>query len=211
MAEDKSPRSLKAAAMLRPPGSVAIPCLEGFTRILQGQGYLVRGLVQRSASENCACGCTVVLMDLDSRIEYRISQDIAPQIPCCEVDESGFREARHVLHRAMAADTDLIVVNAFGKPEAQGTGLADEMRAIMALGIPLITTVEPPRLGLWREFTAGLAEEIPPNCGGLMRWWDGVRPRGLPRGFRNAPRPPRTATSEDQEAFQRIEPIPEIS
>ena len=111
----------------------------------------------------------------------------------------------------MAGDTDLIVVNRFGTPEAQGRGLAEEMLAIMALGIPLVTTVESPSLDLWRDFTGGLAGEIPPNCGGLMRWWDSVRPRGLPRAFRQPPKPVRATPSEDQGAFQRIEPIPEIS
>ncbi len=194
MADGESPGGVKAAAVVRPPGSGVIDCLEGFTRILQGQGYLVRGLIQRNAPETSPCGCTTMLVDLDTRAEYRINQDPGPQSSCCHVDTSGFTEASHVLHRAMAADTDLIVVNTFGKLESRGQGLADEMLAIMALGIPLITTVEGPSLSLWRDFTGGLAGEIPPNCGGLMRWWDGVRPRGLPRAFRNTPKTARPTT-----------------
>ena len=211
MADGESPRGIKAAAVVRPPGSGPIDCLEGFTRILQGQGYLVRGLIQRNAPQSSPCGCTTVLLDLDTRVEYRISQAPGPQATCCQVETSGFTEVSHVLHRAMAADTDLIVVNAFGEMESRGTGLATEMLAIMALGIPLITTVAAPRLESWRDFTGGLAGEISPNCGGLMRWWDGVRPRGLPRAFRHAPKPARPAAPKPQEAFQRIEPIPEMS
>ncbi|TAN64172.1 MAG: DUF2478 domain-containing protein [Magnetospirillum sp.] len=211
MADSESPEDVKAAAIIRPPGSGVIDCLEGFTRILQGQGYLVRGLLQRSPADSPTCDCTMMLIDLDTRMEYRISQDFGPESPCCRVDTSGFAEASHALHRAMAGDTDLIVINKFGKLESQGQGLADEMLAIMSRGIPLITTVEAASLELWRDFTGGRAGEIPPNCGGLMRWWDGVRPRGLPRAFHNTPNHRASPKSDDQGAFQRIEPIPEMS
>ncbi|MDO8605224.1 MAG: DUF2478 domain-containing protein [Phaeospirillum sp.] len=193
MADEESPDEVKVAAIVRPSGGGVIDCLEGFTRILQGQGYLVRGLIQRVIPENSRCDCTMMLIDLDTRAEYRVSQGLGRQPGCCQVETSGFAEAGHVLRRAMADDTDLIVINKFGQLESQGEGLADEMLAIMSQGIPLITTVEPPSLDRWREFTGGLAGEIPPNCGGLMRWWDGVRPRGLPRAFRNVATPSRAA------------------
>ena len=208
MADDISPGGVKAAAIVRPPGSGVIDCLEGFTRILQGQGYVVRGLLQRDFPENRTCDCTTVLMDLDTRTEYQLSHDAG----CCRIDASGFVGASHALRRAMTDDTDLIVINTFGKLEARGGGLAEDMLAIMAQGIPLITTVEGPSRDLWQDFTGGRGDEIPPNCGGLMRWWDGVRPRGLPRAFRNAaPTRPRPSSSEDQGAFQRMDPIPETS
>ena len=211
MASDEASGGVKAAAVIRPRGGEIVDCLEGFTRILQGQGYVVRGLIQRNGPDNPACGCTMMLVDLDTSDHYRISQNLGPESTCCRVDTAGFAEASQVLRRAMASDTDLVVVNKFGKLEAQGLGLADEMMAIMAQGIPLITTVEMTSLEIWREFTGGLADELPANCGGLMRWWDGIRPRGLPRAFHNAPRSVAPSVQKAQDAFQRIEPIPEMS
>lgn len=211
MASDDASGGVKAAAVIRPQGAGVTDCLEGFTRILQGQGYVVRGLIQRNGSEDSPCGCTMMLVDIDTSEHYQISQNLGPESTCCHVDTSGFAEASQVLRRAMAMDTDLIVVNKFGKLEAQGLGLADEMMAIMAQGIPLITTVETPSLDIWREFTGGLADELPANCGGLMRWWENIRPRGLPRAFRDAPRSLAPCDRKSQDAFQRIEPIPEMS
>ena len=187
MARGESLRGAKAAAVIRPQGAGIVDCLEGFTRILQGQGYVVRGLIQRNGPENPPCGCTMTLVDLDTSQHYRINQNLGPESSCCRVDTSGFAEASQVLRRAMTADTDLVVVNKFGKLETQGQGLAEEMMAIMAQGIPLITTVESPSLDIWRQITGGLADELPANCGGLMRWWDSIRPRGLPRAFRPHP------------------------
>lgn len=208
MAEDDALAGVKIGVIVRPPDGGALDCLEGFARIIQGQGYLTRGLVQRNAPIAEACACTMTLVDLHSNREYRISQDLGSGSTCCRVDTSAVAEAGSVLRQAMASETDLIVVNKFGKLEAQGLGLADEMLAIMAQGIPLLTSVEPPLLERWRDFTGGLAVELPPACGTLMRWWEEVRPRGVPRSSRML----RAAQDNGEtQPFQRIEPIPEIS
>ncbi|MBI3446795.1 MAG: DUF2478 domain-containing protein, partial [Magnetospirillum sp.] len=82
------------------------------------------------------------------------------------------------------------------------------MLAVMAQGLPLLTSVEAPLLERWREFTGGLGVELSPTCGTLMRWWEDVRPRGVPRSSRHL----RAAQDkEPYQPFQRIEPIPEIS
>ena len=76
MAIDEALGGVKAAAVIRPHGAGIVDCLEGFTRILQGQGYVVRGLIQRNGPENPACGCTMMLVDLDTSEHYRISQNL---------------------------------------------------------------------------------------------------------------------------------------
>ena len=200
MADKDTGDSIRAAAIIRPPDNSRTDCLDAFIRILQGQGYIVRGLIQRNLDDDSGCGCTMLLVDLDSHREYRISQNLGRDSTCCRVDTNAIADASTVLRQAMTERPDLIIVNKFGKLEAGGEGLADEMLAIMAGGIPLLTTVEPQFLDGFRRFTGGMAAELSANCGSLMRWWDGARPRGLPRG----------ATSP-QDAFQRMAPIPEMS
>ena len=208
MAEDEALIGLKVGVIVRPSEGGALDCLEGFARILQGQGYLVRGLVQRNAPTAEACACAMTLVDVHGGREFRISQDLGAGSTCCRVDTAAVAEASSILREALNSETDLMVVNKFGKLEAQGLGLADEMLTAMAQGIPLLTSVEPQILERWREFTGGIATELAPNCGGLMRWWEDVRPRGLPRSSRMI----RSMQDEARvQPFQRIEPIPEIS
>lgn len=184
MAEDPSATPLKVGVIVRPPEASAPDSMEAFARILQGQGFLVRGLIQRNSALPESCACTKTLVDLENGEVFRISQDLGAGSTCCSVDTQAVAEAASVLRRAMASETDLLVVNKFGKLESQGGGMIDEMLAAVSCGIPLLTSVETPLLGLWREITGGLAEELSPGCGALMRWWDAVRPRGLPRSSR---------------------------
>lgn len=209
MAEEDALAGLKVGVIVRPPDGGALDCLEGFARILQGQGYLVRGLVQRNAPTAQACACTMTLVDIHCGQEYRISQDLGAGSTCCRVDTNAVAEASAVLRQALGAELDLMVVNKFGKLEAQGLGLADEMLSAMAQGIPLLTSVEPQVLDRWRDFTGGIAAELAPTCGSLMRWWEDVRPRGVPRSSRLLRAAQQNAG--DGQPFQRIEPIPEMS
>lgn len=192
MAEDPIELPLKVGVIVRPPEAGTPDSMEGFARILQGQGYHIRGLIQRNSPTPASCACTMTLVDLEHGEEFRISQDLGTGSTCCRVDTQAVTEATSVLRRAMTSETDLLIVNKFGKLEAQGRGMIDEMLAAVSCGIPLLTSVESPLLAHWRELTGGLAEELSPGCGALMRWWETVRPRGVPRSPR-LPRPAQTA------------------
>jgi nucleoside-triphosphatase THEP1 len=218
MAEDDVPPSLKIGVIVRPPDAGVTDSMEGFARILQGQGYLVRGLVQRNSPAPDSCACTMTLVDIVNGQEFRISQDLGAGSVCCRIDTQAIADATSVLRQAVTTETDLLIVNKFGKLESQGRGMVDEMLAAAARGIPLLTSVEAALLERWREFTGGIAEELGPGCGSLLRWWEGVRPRGVPRSVRpwrqgrqdGDDRDEAPAPSGDQ-PFQRMEPIPETS
>ncbi len=205
MAENISAPQLKIGVIVRPADSCVPDSMEGFARILQGQGYLVKGLIQRNSVSTGGCACTMTLVDVENGQQFRISQDLGTGSTCCRIDTQAVAEASSVLRRAVEAETDLLIVNKFGKLESQGRGMVDEILAAVAQGIPLLTSVEAPLLDRWREFTGGLAEELTPGCGALMRWWDDVRPRGVPRSSRLL------RAAQDNQPFQRMEPIPETS
>jgi nucleoside-triphosphatase THEP1 len=205
MAEDDIAPPLKIGVIVRPTDASAPDSMEGFARILQGQGYLVRGLIQRNSAPSGNCACTMTLVDLENGQQFRISQDLGTGSTCCRVDTQAVAEASSVLRRAVESETDLLIVNKFGKLESQGRGMVDEILTAVSRGIPLLTSVEAPLLERWREFTGGIAEELPPGCGALMRWWDNVRPRGVPRSSRML------RAAQDAQPFQRMEPMPETS
>jgi hypothetical protein len=218
MAEDDVPPSLKIGVIVRPPDAGVTDSMEGFARILQGQGYLVRGLVQRNSPAPDSCACTMTLVDILNGQEFRISQDLGTGSVCCRIDTQAIADATSVLRQAVSTETDLLIVNKFGKLESQGHGMVDEMLAAAARGIPLLTSVEAALLERWREFTGGIAEELGPGCGSLLRWWEGVRPRGVPRSVRPWPQGRRDGDGRDEapapsddQPFQRMEPIPETS
>lgn len=214
MADDDIQSLPKIGVIVRPPDAGGTDSMEGFARILQGQGYLVRGLVQRNSPAPDACACTMTLVDLLNGQEFRISQDLGSGSVCCRIDTQAIADATSVLREAVEAETHLLIVNKFGKLEAQGRGMVDEMLAAAAKGIPLLTSVEAALLEHWRAFTGGIAEELGPGCGSLLRWWESVRPRGVARPAqqrRGSPQGDGDGEPAGDQPFQRIEPVPETS
>lgn len=79
-------------------------------------------------------------------------------------------DASLILKRIADEGADMAVVNRFGKQEASGRGFAAEMLDIMSRGIPLLTIVQDEYLPAWREFTGGVAAELPSNFEHVMGW-----------------------------------------
>jgi len=68
------------------------------------------------------------------------------------------------------AGVDLIVINKFGKTEAEGNGLIAEIAEAAARGIAVLIAVPERNLDAWREFAADLAIELPADPDALLRW-----------------------------------------
>lgn len=157
-------RSLPIAAIFAPTGAGDV--LAAFVAELEGQGVRVRGLIQRHDPD-------MHLVDVRTGQAFAITQDLGPQSDACRIDPAGFAEASVVLRRALDDGAELVVVNRFGKLEAAGGGLADEMLAVMAEGVPVLTCVGPDQLCQWQAVTGGAGVLLPPDLPALRAWWAG--------------------------------------
>lgn len=72
---------------------------------------------------------------------------------------------------AAIVHADLAIANRFGPLEAAGEGLAAEMLAVMAEGIPFLTIVADDYLPAWRHFTGGMSIELPADRAALDAWF----------------------------------------
>jgi hypothetical protein len=135
----------------------------------------VRGLVSLPHAP-AANGKRMVLMDVtDPGKHYPISQALGPAACGCNLDPGGIADASIVLRRALQEQAELAIANRFGTLESQGRGMADEMLALMLAGIPLLTVVNQRYLQNWRDFTGGLACELPADAAALDSWWHACR------------------------------------
>ena len=64
----------------------------------------------------------------------------------------------------------LLVVNKFGKIEADGGGLRQAVAEAVELGIPVLVGVPARNLDRWRAFAGSLAIELPADDVALSRW-----------------------------------------
>ena len=80
------------------------------------------------------------------------------------------------LDAARARRPDLLVVNRFGRLEAEGGGMRAEIAAAIADGLALLIAVPTRFLDAWNEFAGGLDTQAPPTEAALSAWWDGIAP-----------------------------------
>lgn len=147
-----------------------------FVARLRQQGLRVHGTVQAPQTYSSAGSRQMGIIDLTDGSNLTISQDRGSGARGCCVDPGALADASLILRRACDANADLAVVNRYGKLEAEGDGFATDMLALMMAGIPMITVVKPKHLDAWRNFTGGMATELPADEALLLAWYCGVRP-----------------------------------
>jgi hypothetical protein len=138
-------------------------------RRLRADGLRLCGLVQQNAGpEGCA---SMSLIDLTSTEEFGISQALGTCARGCRLDPHGLVEAGMRLEGAIDAGADLLVLNKFGKAEAEeGGGLRTAVARAMEFGIPVLTAVRPPYDKSWAEFHGGYATTLPPQLDAVLAW-----------------------------------------
>jgi nucleoside-triphosphatase THEP1 len=168
------PHPRPAAILAKPDSATAGRHLIEFARKLQAAGLCVQGLVQET-KRIAGQKTTMELVEIDTGKRFSIKQNLG-QSASCQVDLQGVAEATQALRRALLERPDLVVVNKFSHLESEGQGLASEMLALMAEGIPLLTTVAPDYLEAWERFTGGLAVVLTPDPQSIDAWWRQDRP-----------------------------------
>ncbi len=167
-------RAVPIAAIVHGQPGAADTVLARFALRQRQAGRCVRGLVQLARDAGHA-DKSMTLVDLDDPGQhFPISQDLGPGSSGCCLDPAGVAAASAVLRRALAEGADLAIANRFGKLEATGQGLADEMLALMAARIPLVTAVNVRYLEAWRAFTGHAGVELPPSAEALEAWFDAL-------------------------------------
>lgn len=161
---------LLPAAAIVDDGSTDVDAL--LARIAQQQrhaGRRVRGLVMTYPGEQADCTGPMVLIDVDSRDEYLVSQSLGGGSKACRADPQGFARASEVLRRALDESADLVICNRFGGLEAEGGGFAAELLEVMSRGVPLLTGVAARHVEAWKRFSGG-ADTLPAREDAVTEW-----------------------------------------
>jgi nucleoside-triphosphatase THEP1 len=154
--------------------------LAALARRLQAEGVRLGGVVQENAGAKDACAA-MTLVDLASNGRFHISQDLGTAARGCRLDPRGLAEAESPLATTMGADPDLIILNKFGKAEAEGSGLRNTFVRAIDSEIPVLTAVRPPYTEAWERFHGGLAIALPPEPEAVHAWCRGAARSRTPR------------------------------
>lgn len=160
---------LAAVGVDRPHGTDLL--LARTADALSLRGVRLAGVVQRNAARANRSRCDMDLAVLPSRRIIRISQDRGEGARGCHLDHGALEEAvAHVEAAIRFARPDLVIVNKFGKREAQGRGFVPVISASLEAGIPVLVGINNVNRAAFDVFAADLAQELLPVDHAVLDW-----------------------------------------
>ncbi len=163
-------------AVVYTDGIAADKFLAGWGYALRESGLSVAGLVQLNTFERDPGKCDMAIEELYSGTVLQLSEDRGKEARGCRLDRSILTEAAGLLLAALKNKPDLLVLNKFGKVEAEGEGLRDALARAVELEVPIVVGVPFRNLDQWRIFAGDLAEECAVDSVQLQQW---LQTRGL--------------------------------
>lgn len=163
--------TLPLAAIVYDDGAAADAALAEAARRLQSAGRLLAGVVQSSRPRPDRARCDMWLADLFTGEEVRISQDLGDGSIGCRLDLDGLARAHVLIDQALAAGVEGLILNRFGKEEAEGRGLREVMVKALAAGLPVTTAVPRRNLEALLAFAGEDLCLLPAKSGAVVAWW----------------------------------------
>ncbi len=139
---------------------------------LAAAGVRTAGIVQTNTEI-----CDTELCDMDVQVlpagnVIRISQSLGKNSRGCRLDPEALERAVAQVQASLSAQPapQVLLVNKFGKHEADGRGMRVVIAAAMELEIPVLSGVNGINLGAFQTFSGGIAQEAPGDIDALVAW-----------------------------------------
>lgn len=163
----------QAAAVVFRDGEHDRRALADFAGELAANGRRLGGMVQQSIFDDQGRRTRIDSVDLATggRIMINNPSRLPPGSKECTLDTAALADAGAPLRRALLDRPELVIAEKFGEREEDGAGLADEILAVIAEGLPILVLVPEPALARWREVTGGGIAELPCEAAALRHWW----------------------------------------
>ncbi|WP_310618601.1 DUF2478 domain-containing protein [Flexibacterium corallicola] len=147
--------------------------LEQSAALLETKGVRTCGTVQiNSDRENCHA-CDMDVKVLPNGPVIRISQSLGQDSQGCRLNPSALEEAVGYSRSRLDQGVDVLIINKFGKHEAEGRGFRELIGEALAMEIPVLVGVNELNLPAFLEYTAGIAVKVSPEPEKIADWLDG--------------------------------------
>lgn len=123
-------------------------------------GLTVAGLIQHDEQREGRCRCDMILECVSTGERHRLSEDRGPEARGCRLDASVLAAAMAQVAADIEEPCDLVVLNKFGKSEAEGAGLRPLIGEALARGLTIVIAVPWRNIEGWREFAGHFAREV---------------------------------------------------
>lgn len=167
---------MQPIAAVRSPGRGDTDLLlQRFADHAMGLGLRVCGTVQINTDRPTSHACDMDIRVLPDGPVLRISQALGPEARGCRLDPAALEEAVAGVERALEQGADLLIVNKFGKMEAEGRGLRSVVAEAVARGIPVLAGVNGLNEAALGAFAGEMVQPVAPTMAALTAWLDALQ------------------------------------
>lgn len=144
--------------------------LQAVAAEVRAGGIKACGLVQ--INSECADDgpCDMDVRVLPDGPDIRISQSLGRGARGCRLDSQALESAAGYVAAALEAGAQIMIVNKFGKSEAEGRGLRPVIAEAIARDVPVIVGLNRQNEAAFETFAGGLAEKLPPDRAAIAAW-----------------------------------------
>ena len=128
------------------------------------------GVVQINAERDDAGPCDMDVKVLPDGPAIRISQSLGREARGCRLDPAALERAVGLVEARLAEGADCLIVNKFGKHEAEGRGFRTAIAEALSADIPVLVGLNRLNADAFVQFSGGLAVELAPNLEDLANW-----------------------------------------
>lgn len=137
---------------------------------LREKGLTLAGAIQSNPTVENRNRCDIVLEDLATRRVIKASQDRGVLASGCRLDSSALEESVGLAASSIGPATDLVIVNRFGKQEAEGRGFRALIEQAVLLDVPAVVGLNRAHVDSWREFVGEHLQLLPMQLDVVVQW-----------------------------------------
>ncbi len=139
--------------------------------ILASKGYKACGTVQIN-SERDGGPCDMDVKVLPEGPTLRISQDLGRASKGCRLDPDTLETAVELVTSQLVIGADVLIINKFGKHEADGRGFRSVIADAISRNIPVLVGINTLNFNAFREFVGADATKLEPVNYSILKWME---------------------------------------
>ncbi|MGH1418888.1 MAG: DUF2478 domain-containing protein [Hyphomicrobiaceae bacterium] len=146
---------------------------------LSENGYRVAGAVKHNTHRLDRRRCDMQLEILSSGETISISEDRGPEARGCSLDTGALESAVGMTIAGLERGADILVVNRFGKLEANGRGFRPAIEFAVGHDLPCLVGVSHEHMDAWQEFTGSVGQELSVHVDDVWQWCLSAQPSAI--------------------------------
>lgn len=146
-------------------------------QMLEQKGWRTCGTVQINTETKDRHPCDMDVKVLPDGPVLRISQNLGRASKGCRLDVSALETAVGLVEAGLDLDADVVIINKFGKHEAEGRGFRNIIAKAISTGVPVVVGLNSLNEDAFHDFTGGYGVKLKPYAREIQEWLTAARTR----------------------------------